>query len=320
MINRNFLKMNHNDEYLLTVDRYVVISILPVLAIGFLFNPLVFYILTRPKFLKESMFRYFITTEIVDSIMLLFWLVGVVKSFFSFLTFPEKVTCKLTQYISGAMLLWYQLLSTLISIDRLMAIKHENNFQFRNTLKFQMMSIILLLIVSASSTVPFYVLSDLNNSSHCVIDDNEAAFSIYLSGTICFNAIPFLIRLASTLLIVNYLVQTKRRTNQAQINYNREYSFLKSVLTMDIWFFFCYMPAVVFNLIVHLYSINLNTNPLWLLVHDVFILLPIMQASGNFFVFLFCNKLFRAEFKSIIKSCFFRRKTIINRETFNFTP
>jgi hypothetical protein len=311
--------MDNQDTVLLTVHRYILVLIIPILGIGFLFNPIVLYILSRPKFIKESMFRYFIATEINDTFMLIFWFMMLIKSFLLNVSWPEGVTCKLTQYITGTFLFWYQLLSTLISVDRLMAIKYKNNFQFRNTLKFQSLSVISLLSVSALCNVPFYLYTDLNNSSQCVFEDPKVAISIYLSGTICFNAFPFMIRLVSTIIIVNYLIQQKKRMNQAQIDYKREFSFLKNVLTMDIWFFFCYMPAVIFNLILHIYSININVNLILLIVHDLFVVLIIIQASCNFFVFSFCNKLFREEFRLIFKCCSRRIEPVIGRKNLNAT-
>ena len=64
-----------------------------------------------------------------------------------------------------------------------MAIKYKNNFQFRNTFKFQLLSVISLFSVSALANVPFYIYTDLNNSSQCVIEDTKISISIYLSDS-----------------------------------------------------------------------------------------------------------------------------------------
>ena len=131
--------MNDINELLLKADRLLFISVLPILAIGFILNMLVFYILTRARFLKESMFRYFIVTEILYSVVLLFWVAAVAKTFFSFLTWSASILCKTIEFLIGVLLMMYPLQSIAwwllnIRID-LSSEKHWNFWNEREEFK-----------------------------------------------------------------------------------------------------------------------------------------------------------------------------------------
>ena len=296
--------MSEKTDYFFIVDRYIGISLLPINLLGFIFNSFVFYILTRPKFLKETMFRYFIANEMLDTLFILIGLSSSAKFIFSITKWSDAFSCKIVIYSAEIALMIYLLLSTLISFDRLMAIMYKDIFVFRKKVKFQVLAFISLIGISALANAPIYLYFDVNNSSECVIEDEKAAFYIYLGASVGLNAVPFVIRVFITFIVINYLIQQKKKTHQTKINYKREVSFLKSVLTMDVWIFACYTPVHTFNIFQHAYSINIYNNSLWNLVHTICLVLPSIQASLNIFVFLFCNKLFRKEFQLIMPCCF----------------
>ena len=52
--------------------------------------------------------------------------------------------------------------------------------------------------------------------------------------------VPFFIMILSTFLILQYLINKKRKLQQNIVNYNREKDFIKSVLTMDLFFLLFY--------------------------------------------------------------------------------
>ena len=127
--------MSEKIDYFLVADHYIGLSSIPISIVGFVFNSLVFYILSRPKFLKETMFRYFIVNETLDSLVLLIGLTTSIKYIFSVTKWTGDISCKLIEYIAEIILMLYPLLITLISIDRFIAIKYKDSFEFRKTVK-----------------------------------------------------------------------------------------------------------------------------------------------------------------------------------------
>jgi hypothetical protein len=114
------------------------------------------------------------------------------------------------------------------------------------------------------------------------------------------NIIPFFLMLSSTISILHHLVTKKMRMRQDRINYNREREFVKSVLTMDLWFIVCYSPLCIMDLLQYIVSKDVMFNDYWNIFHDISVLLAMINTSLNFFVLLACNKLFKNEFNTIV--------------------
>jgi hypothetical protein len=152
--------------------------------------------------------------------------------------------------------------------------------------------------------VPNYLYDDLSNLTLCTINDREIGFIVYLANFLIATAIPFLIMLLSTCIILNYLITQKIILEQNHFDFSREKNFIKSVLTMDLWFLICYTPFCVFCVLryTHVY-IETNNDELWRLIFDLFALLALAGVSCNFFVYYFCNRLFREYFLSMIGRC-----------------
>ena len=272
-----------------------------LIFIGSIGNPLTFYILTRPKFLKETIFRYFIVAEIIDMINLILLLIWFLSSAFKFI--EGVLACKLLQYIAYVLFSLYPWISTLNSVDRLLAINFRSQFKFRKELKFQALAVGCIVFAALLANIPYLIYIDLDNNSNCVLQDDLVAFYIYLGYIIGSDVIPFFIRILCTVFTVMFLIRSKRKVYRLKPSYKRETTLLKSVLTMDIWFLICYTPVIVIDLIQHKYSIRSATEPFWLLLHDTLAMLPMVQASCNFFIFLLCNKLFKKQFYSLMKCC-----------------
>ena len=114
-------------------DYFNFIASILFTVISAVVNSLVLIILMKPKLLKESLFRYFIVTTIVDSInMFLIWPFNFQDAF---QINSSQISCKLFNYLPRV---FYQLspwINVLISIDRLLAVKFAHKFKFRNELK-----------------------------------------------------------------------------------------------------------------------------------------------------------------------------------------
>jgi hypothetical protein len=133
-----------DDQTYVTVGNYIrQIGLILFTIVGILGNLVVFYILTRPKFLKETIFRYFIASEIVGSLNLIFsWLLILPI----LLKWDAPVAyCKISYYLLYFTYSTYPWISVVNSIDRYLSIKYLSKFQFRKETKYQ---ILILLIVS----------------------------------------------------------------------------------------------------------------------------------------------------------------------------
>ena len=152
--------------------------------------------------------------------------------------------------------------------------------------------------------VPNYLYDDLSNLTLCTITDTEIGFNVYLANLIITTVIPFFIMFFSTCIILHYLITQKIMLEQNHLDFSREKNFIKSVLTMDLWFLICYTPYCVICLLryTHVY-IDTNNDELWTLIFDLFALLVVVETSCNFFVYYLCNTLFREYFLSMIGRC-----------------
>jgi hypothetical protein len=148
--------------------------------------------------------------------------------------------------------------------------------------------------------IPRIFYDDVSHLILCNIDDVQIGFYIYLSILIISNLLPSLIMIFCTCFILFQLVIKKKRLNQSITNYNREKNFVKSVLTIDLWFFILVTPHTLITLL-HYTGVYVNTNndDLWELLFDICGILTSIASSFKFFVYYFWNSLFREYFLSI---------------------
>ena len=124
--------------------------------------------------------------------------------------------------------------------------------------------------------------------------------------------VPFFIMILSTFLILQYLINKKRKLQQNIVNYNREKDFIKSVLTMDLCFLLFYFEFSCSSLYEYTSTdsslIYYQTLTIWFYSTKFLI---ILQPTCKFFLYLLCNKLFRNYFISMIRCC---RESSQNRQ------
>jgi hypothetical protein len=281
---------------------FIAIVPLVLITIGIFGNSIVFYILTRPKLIKETVYRYFIVTEIVDALNLTLVLIWFIAEVFKIIT--GVLACKILQSFAYLLFDLYPWISTLNSIDRLLSIKYRSKFELRKQLKFQALAVGSICVVLVFTNIPIPIYFSLNNETICLIIDKDAGFQIYLGKILTSQVLPFFIKISSTITAVEVLLKAKRQV--LSNNFRREIQFLKNVIIMDVWFLICYMPIFVVNLLRYKYSINYYEY--WNMLHSGLGMLPMLQSSCNIFVFLFCNKRFRDEFVKLCKNygCYFK--------------
>ena len=125
-----------------------------------------------------------------------------------------------------------------------------------------------------------------------------------LSNVTWCTVIPFFIMFLSTCIILHYLITQRRRLQRNNTNYRREKDFAKSVLSMDLWFLICYTPYCIFCFLRYTQVYNdVNNDDLWRLAFNSTAIFAIVETSCNFFIYYFCNALFKEYFLSMICCC-----------------
>jgi hypothetical protein len=291
-----------NQTYVTVGNSFRQIGLIFFTIVGIFGNLFVFYILTRPKFLKETIFRYFIASEVVGSLNLVFsWLLILPI----LLKWDAPVAyCKIAYYLLYSTYSTYPWISVVNSIDRYLSIKYLSKFQFRKETKYQILTLLIVSLVFLFANIPYIIYEEKSTYTLCTIIKNKVAFYIQLSKLISTSIVPSFIMILSMCQSVHHLVVKKRRLylQKNKISYKRERNFLKSVLTMEIWFIICYSPVSIISFLkisLDLENINLY---LWEFLLRVFSILAIIQSSCSFFVLLYCNKQFRKYFYSMITS------------------
>lgn len=263
-------------------------------VVGIIGNSLTFYILTKPKFLKKSIYRYFLASDIVSLLTLVGLWVRIITYFLEWNV--SIILCKLYNMFLYSFYDFYAWVNVLNSIDRFITLKYQNKFRFTQKFKYQVLVLGLLFLIMVLSNVPRVIIVEKANFTICGINDSQIGFYVTLENMLLSIVVPFFIMLTSTILTVCHLLTQKQKLKQNTKNYRREKSFIKSVFTMDLWFLLCYSPTCITNFL--LFAIDYNEE--LVNVFNYATIASTMEFTCSFFVYLFCNKLFRQYFFSMI--------------------
>jgi len=296
---------------ILVTDNNGFITSITFISLSFLsliLNSLTIYILTRKQFLKESIFRYFL----VNQFIVILFIPSIWLHFIPFLTNWDVplIYCQFHAILVYILYDLYPWISVLNSIDRLLSLKFTGRFKFIKKFKYQFLIVFFLFVSSTLINIPRFLYSGFSNVTTCFLNDFQIGFYMSVSNLIISNLIPFLIMLLSTTLNLHYMINQKRRLQQRFVNYKREKDFVKSILTMDLWLFFCFSPFSFSDLYQFVYVSLINETNLKIFIIVAQVLMSI-GGGFNFFVYFSCNKQFRKYFLSMNGSC---RKTSSMRQ------
>ena len=293
-----------NSSVIKTIDEFVVnVGPIVFLVIGVIGNCLTFYILSKPKFLKESIFRYFLFSEIVSTLILLEVCAYMISKLLFNISETSSTICKIISPLIYTIHEIYPWISVLNSIDRFLCIKYKSRFKFIKKFKNQALAVVLIFIFFILINIPRSIFSEsTNNEIKCAMNDRKIGLFMNISHLIISNLIPFFIMLCCTFLLLHFMVSHKKRLQQnIEINFNREKDFVKGVLTMDLWFLVLYTPLCLMKLSIYSLDFNSVNLEIWKLCYDTALLLTIIEASCNIFLYYFCNILFRDYLHSIVR-------------------
>ncbi len=297
MINNNTAEFIKNIHYYFNLTTAITMSV-----IGLVGNTLVFYILTRPKFLKQSIFRYFLVSTGNNSFVLLtMWLYCMPDLF---LMNSNSLSCKLTQYFGY---LFYQFCPWIIvlnSFDRYLSVHFPTKFEFRTKLKYQVLALSIIFSLLSLIDLVFFFYYDLQISSNditlrtCSTSGVFIAFCIDLANLLISTIIPFILMLFFSISTGFYLMDRKSRLHQNK-TLKKEKQFLKIMCAMDVFFLLCNLPFCIQMLVFDSLAINDIKYSYSTFIFDVTNLLIYIQCSCTFFIYLTCNVVFREYFISM---------------------
>ena len=213
--------------------------------------------------------------------------------------------CNVMTYILHTLYDLYPWISAINSIDRVFSLKYPSKFKFFKKFKYQALTISIILAALLLINVPHYLYDDSSNTtlSLCNINSPNIGFYLYLANLIISMVLPFVIMLFSTFFIFHHLMRQSQRVHENNVDYNREKDFIKSVLSMDLWFLICYSPICVVLLLQYTSLFNFSNREVWKLIFDVFAFLSVAEISFNFFLYYFCNRVFKKYFHSMFSYC-----------------
>ena len=289
-----------NSTILIQEDFYLISSIC-ITTIGISGNGLVLFILTRPLFHKESLFRYLIIATIADTINVLF----VWPDYFPewFLIKKLNISCKVFHYLINIPFQFSAWVLVLSSIDRYLAVLNSKKFNFRLKLKFQIFASLILFATIACVNLPIFFYSDVkyNNCGHI---NYSIAFLVDLFGLLMAVVIPFILMILSTFLILKKLLASKK--NLRKKGFEKEKNLIKTLIAMYSLFFICNLPYLVFIVI----GDALKSNVFDSFIYNLTNVLTFVYFSCDFFLYFIFNKMFRKYCFSLLG--FIRRQQDMN--------
>ena len=274
-------------------------AVITITTTGLIGNLSVLYVLSHKQFIKELIFRYLFLVTVLDLINLLpIWL-SIHGDYFQINKYSAR--CKWSSYIFNVIdssIPWIVLLS---SFERYLQVYYPNKLMFRNKLKYQILLIAILACCMLLINLPSYFYVDaiyFSNATLCsfISHSSFSTFGLDFYFSLYAVLVPCILMFVSTSLINRKLVQ-KNLPQISQKKFDKNKHLIRMLIGMDLFFLVCNLPPAIVSCTsdllpaVHFSSLTLNlVNHLTYVFH-----------SCNFFVYFFCNNLFRKYFYSIFK-------------------
>jgi hypothetical protein len=273
------------------IDYFNFIASLIFTIIAIIGNSLVLIILSKPKLRKESLFRYFIVTTIVDSInILLIWPFNFPDAF---QINSSEISCKLFNYLPRVFYQFSPWINVLSSIDRLLAVKYAHRFKFRNELKYQLLAILLIFVTILLVDFPNYYYPEISlNQTSCIFPNWTIWLFIDLYAAMMAVILPFSIMIITSVLTVRQLIKSKLKINKT--NFENEKQLIK--VSFGINFLFLISNIAYVNLLIVCDAIQkvCISDESTKFAYAVLFQISNIYLSCNFFIYLSFNKIFRS--------------------------
>jgi hypothetical protein len=270
-----------------------IISKSTLTVIGLLGNSFVFYILTRPKFFKKSIYRYMIFETILNTLLVIgAWIYNYPDIFFN----SSLTACKSIIYLSLSIYRLSPWIIALTAIDRYLSVKYPRKFEFRNKFKFQALAIFLVTLAIGLAGTPNILNRTLDlNQTRCITINQKTQIIMNIVNILLAVLLPILIMSISTSLIYHQLKIQKKNLNSN--NLRKESRLCKVLFSISLFYFICNLPYSVVTLINNLSALPIVGT----FSFDIVLFISAIYPSCDFFIYFFTNKLFRSYFLSMIR-------------------
>ena len=279
--------------------RFYFNYVIPIFFVvtGLIGNATILFVFLSKKLRDISMNRYLVAQAISDSIVVILLVPHIMPQLYE----RTRLSCKTLWYVIGCFYTFSTHMCTLAAIDRYFSVIYSLRFAFKNTLKFQLSILAVVLVFAIANTLPyslyFDAFSDEKNQTVCA--PTSASVIFYSDSASCFiNAlIPFLIMLFCTIAVYRKLIHLKVRLHKTEAK--KETCLLKTLIGMNVFFFVINAPVNV--ALIYLGYMNLSGIPsqMTLLVYDLTGALSTVHNAFSIVVYLISNKTFLGQFLSI---------------------
>ncbi len=135
---------------------------------------------------------------------------------------------------------------------------------------------------------------------------------IFIKTNLVSLFLPFILMILSTILIAHHLITHKRKFNSSRTKFEKEVRYVRVVVSVDLFYFITNSPALLKGLVTAFTSTYYNN--IWFIV--IFNIFLEVYLSADFFLYYWCNKLFRDHVNMILPCIQKRRKiTVGNANT-----
>ena len=194
-------------------------------------NSIVFYVLTGPKFCRNSLFRFIFIGVIFNTVASLFiWAAFFHNCAIKFFDEILNISPRLYLYITFVITTLNAYNNILISFDIFIQNKFPKLIQFRN--KYEITVVLVVILVSC--------LLNLQHFRHgvCILlDGDDKSFHQVIYFTCIEVIVPFLLRTLLTTLAFHQTVTNSRKTHESNLKDKKKLFIIMSILNFSFLFF-----------------------------------------------------------------------------------
>jgi hypothetical protein len=194
------------------IDNKITMSIIIIyLFFGFLGNPLLIFIMTRPSLRNKSLFRFLAVASFFNMWRMVMWVMATFSVVFGLNN--SSIACKIFTYtalIPHQTSTWIELWT---GIDRYISVKFPQKFTFRNKLKYQMIIISFIITINLFLNIAYLFQTDIV-SGVCRTFNFTIAFANSIAISLTSSLIPGLLMILLTVLIYKELGKQRIKFNQ----------------------------------------------------------------------------------------------------------
>ena len=231
-------------EYYYYIKNLYFVSAITFTTVSVLGNSIILYVLSKYEFRRQSTFRYLFIGTIFNTINANYlWPIFIYNYYFY-----NEIFCRLFNYIIRVTHLCSSWINVINSIDTFCTVKYYSRFLFRKTFYFQIISFLLIFILSCFFAVPFYFF-DFNQFSVCgpiymsyIIDTCLDYYYMAL-----FIVIPFIISITINYLTYTELVRQKKRVKQK--DFKNAKNLFRLSLGLNLFFLLAQIPFFIVSTI-----------------------------------------------------------------------